>query len=219
VDLFTTSTISRLFELLRSIGYLEALTAAVAAIAYGVGYVVLRRGLAHTEPVDLGSLAGAGARVTLGAIFFVMGGLNGFLRFVPDHPSSMRESCLVCQQFLEGILSTGYLFPLVKGVELAAGAMLIAGLWVPLASVLLAPVVVNIFLYHLFLNPAGLPLAVLILALQCAVAWRHREMFAPLLRPRRVAAAERPHGPGVSSQTGLATQAVAVPERNAAPRA
>lgn len=219
MDLFTTSTLERLVDVLRSIGYLEALTAALAAAAYGAGYVLLRRRLAHTEPVDLGPLAGLAARVTLGAIFFVMGGLNGFLRFVPDHPSSMREPCLVCQQFLDGILSTGYLFPLVKGVELAAGAMLVAGLWVPLATVLLAPIVVNILLYHLFLNPAGLPLATLIVALQVAVAWRHREAFAPLLRPRRAAAPQRAGGRGASRRGGLTREPVPVPVRNAAPRA
>ncbi len=118
-----------------------------------------------------------------------MGGLNGFFQFFPQHPSSLSQPCVACPDFLQGIVSTGYLFPFIKAIELVAGAMLLIGLWVPLASILLAPIAVNILLYQLFLNPGGLPIAIVIVALYGVVVWNQRALFIPFLRPRVSAAA------------------------------
>jgi len=64
------------------------------------------------------------------------------------------------------MMATTYLFPLIKGTEIVCGALLLSGLFVPLALVILAPIVLNIFLLNAFLQPNGLPLAVFIGALQ-----------------------------------------------------
>ena len=68
-------------------------------------------------------------------------------------------------------------------------ALLLLGVWVPLASLVLAPIAVNILLYHVFLNTAGLPIAILITVLHVMVVWSQRSVFAPLLRPKVSAAA------------------------------
>ena len=192
MDLFLTDTLMRLLDRLRAAGYLEATTAGFAAIAFGVGYLLIHRRIATSEPVDFPRLARLAMRVGLGGIFLVMGGVNGLFQLVPDHPSSMREPCAACAQFLQGILSTGYLFPLLKGVELVAGALLLCSRWVPLALVALAPIVLNIFLYHLALDPRGLPLAVLIVLLELGLAWQYRSVFLPLFVARPVLPAGRP---------------------------
>lgn len=184
MDVFTSSTLSGLADSLRSIGYLEAVTAGVFGIAFGIAYITIRWRLTAGAPASWQPMLEIGARVALGSVFFVMGGLNGFLQFVPQHPSSLQDSCTACGPFLQGIASTGYLFPFIKATELVAGALLLLGTWVPLAVVLLAPIAVNIGLYHLFLDPAGLPIAVLIVTLQAMVAWSQRAVFVPLLRAR-----------------------------------
>jgi uncharacterized membrane protein YphA (DoxX/SURF4 family) len=184
MDVFTSRTVMDMIEALRSVGYLEALTAGVFAAAFGITYVLVRGEVTTGVQTRWRPFLSLGARVGLGAIFFVMGGLNGFFQFIPQHPSSLSQPCLACGEFLRGIASTGYLFPFIKSVELVAGALLLFGLWVPFASLLLTPIAVNILLYHLFLNPAGLPIAIVITVLHAVVVWSQRSLFTPLLRPR-----------------------------------
>lgn len=184
MDVFTSSALMDMIEALRSVGYLEALTAGVFGAAVGITYLLLRREMTTGVRTRWPSLLSLGARLGLGAIFFVMGGLNGFFQFFPQHPSSLSQPCEPCAGFLQGIVSTGYLFPFIKTVELVAGALLLLGVWVPMASLVLAPIAVNILLYHVFLNAAGLPIAILITVFHVMVVWSQRSLFAPLLRPR-----------------------------------
>ena len=46
------------------------------------------------------------------------------------------------------LMDTGYLWPLIKVTEIVCGVLLILGMFVPLALVVLAPVVLNILLFH-----------------------------------------------------------------------
>ena len=116
-----------------------------------------------------------GARLLLGLIFFVFG-LNGFLNFLPAPPLEGKGL-----DFIMALVNTGYMFPLIKGIEVLAGILLLAGIAVPFALVLLAPIAVNILLFHTILAPApALPLV--ILALGLFLAWNNKEKFAPLFR-------------------------------------
>lgn len=122
--------------------------------------------------------AAVGARGVLGLIFFVFG-LNGFLHFLPQPPMSGPPA-----EFLGAIVATGYLFPLLKGTEVAAGALLLSGRFVPLALALLAPVIVNIVGFHTFLAPSGLAVPIVVLALEIFLAHAYRGAFRPMLRAR-----------------------------------
>ena len=118
------------------------------------------------------------ARVLLGLVFFVFG-LNGFLHFIPQPPPSG-----VVATFTGGLAATGYFFPLLKGTETIAGALLLSRRFVPLALVVLAPILVNIVAFHAFLAPSGLPLAVVLVALEIGLAYANRAAFAPILAAR-----------------------------------
>lgn len=93
-------------------------------------------------------------RVLLGLIFFVFG-LAGLLNLIPP-PENIPERLMT---FTQGLMASMYFFPLLKLVETICGLLLITGFFVPLALVILAPIVLNIFLTHAFLAPEGLVLA------------------------------------------------------------
>jgi putative oxidoreductase len=86
--------------------------------------------------------------------------------------------------FMSALAATGYMFPLIKGVEVVAGALLLSNRFVPLALALLAPNVVNIVLFHAVLAPAGLPVALMVLGLEGFAAWTYRDTYASMLRAR-----------------------------------
>jgi len=133
------------------------------------------------RPRAMARHAATGARVLLGLVFFAFG-LDGFLHFVPQpDPSTMPAGSVA---LVGALVASGYMLPLIKGTEVVVGALLLANRFVPLALVLLAPVIVNIVLFHAFLAPAGIGMAIVLVALQLGLAWTHRRAYRPLLTPR-----------------------------------
>lgn len=94
------------------------------------------------------------ARLLLGLIFFASG-LVGLLNLVPPPPDLPER----LKAFNEGMMASGYFFPMLKLTETLCGLLLLSGFFVPLALVILAPIVLNIFLVHASMAPSGLPLA------------------------------------------------------------
>ena len=122
------------------------------------------------------SKAPVAARIVLGLAFLVFG-LNGFLQFMPMPPVPEKAGA-----FLGALAATGYMFPLIKGTEVVAGALLVSGRFAPLALTLLAPILVNIVGYHAALAPAGLGLPVVLVALEVYLAWAYRASFRGVLQ-------------------------------------
>jgi uncharacterized membrane protein YphA (DoxX/SURF4 family) len=116
-----------------------------------------------------------GARVLLGLIFVVFG-LNGFFHFIPT--PEMNEAA---GSLMGAFMATGYFLMVVKVVEVVSGLMILSGRFLPLGLILLAPVSVNILLFHLFLDQGGLPMAIFIVAMQLFLAWAYRESFSGVL--------------------------------------
>lgn len=112
------------------------------------------------------------ARILMGLVFFVFG-LNGFLQFMPK-PDKLPDLIVAMAQ-------SGYMLQLVAGTQVVAGALLLLNRFVPLALALIAPVVVNIFLFHIFIAPEGLVIAIVVCALELWLAWSYRAAFAPML--------------------------------------
>jgi uncharacterized membrane protein YphA (DoxX/SURF4 family) len=82
--------------------------------------------------------------------------------------------------YVGALAKTGYMMPLVWGTEILSGILILVGLFVPFALVLLAPVLVNIFLFHVFLESQGLGMAIILCLLAVVLAWQYRNAFAPL---------------------------------------
>jgi uncharacterized membrane protein YphA (DoxX/SURF4 family) len=113
-------------------------------------------------------------RILLGLMFTVFG-LNGFLHFIPMQPMPQRAI-----DFFGALAATGYMIRLIFFGQLIGGVLLLTGVAVPLGLVVLAPIVVNILFFHLFLAPGGLAIAFAVVAMEVFLAWRYQEAFAPL---------------------------------------
>jgi putative oxidoreductase len=114
------------------------------------------------------------SRILLGLIFVVFG-LNGFLYFLPMGPMPSGTA----GQFIGALVQSHYQL-VVAGLQVVGGALLLVNRYVPLALVILGPVIVNIFLFHAFMAPSGLPLAIVVIILWLIVFYRHRQYFSGL---------------------------------------
>ena len=112
------------------------------------------------------------ARLLLGLVFFVFG-LNGFLQFLNMGPMPTGAA----GQFIGALVQSHY-FWVVAGLQVIGGALLLVNRFVPLGLVLLGPVIVNVLLYHLLLNPAGIALALVVTVLWFIVFYAHRQYFS-----------------------------------------
>ena len=115
-------------------------------------------------------------RFLLGAVFLVFGA-NKLLHFIPMPPFPPAAA-----PFIGGLAAAGYMFPMIGVVEVVAGVLLIAGRFVPLALTVLAPIIVNIALFHVLLVP-GFGMVVFLLASELYLAWVYRDAFRGLLQP------------------------------------
>jgi putative oxidoreductase len=83
--------------------------------------------------------------------------------------------------FKTAVMDTGYM-KVVGALQFAGGLLLLIGRYVPLGLTLLGPVIANILCYHIFIDHAGLPIAVLVSALALFLLWRYRANFAGLVK-------------------------------------
>jgi len=118
------------------------------------------------------------ARLLLGLIFVVFG-LNGFLNFLNMGPMPTG----LAGQFMGALMQSHYYW-VIAGLQVVGGVLLLVNRYVPLALVLLGPIIVNILLYHFFLNIAGVPLAIVTTILWFIVFYAHRQYFSGIFAQR-----------------------------------
>lgn len=119
------------------------------------------------------------ARILMGLAFLIFG-LNGFLHFIPQ-PKEMPEHIA---SFMGAFMKSGYMFPLIFGTQLLTGILLLINRFVPLALALIAPVIVHIIAFHLFMDPKNIGPGVVVLLLELYLAWSYRSAFCPMLAAR-----------------------------------
>lgn len=94
----------------------------------------------------------------------------------PDAPEGLKI-------VMSGYVASGYFLTLLKATELVCGLAFVSGYYVPLATVVIAPVIINIFFINLVFTPAVLPVAIFLILANSFVAYYYRAAYAPLLRP------------------------------------
>ena len=137
----------------------------------------------ETEPTKTKSfsrIATAITRVLLGLMFLVFG-LNGFLNFMPQ-PKQMPQEIMTVTGSL---MKAGYI-TVVSGAEVLIGVLLLFNRFVPLALAMLAPIIVGILTFHIFLAPTTIVPGIVVLLLELYLAWAYRGAFRPMLRAKTI---------------------------------
>ncbi len=114
---------------------------------------------------------------SLMGLLFLFASTTFFLKLIPPPPPTGGM-----KTFQDGLAAAIYLLPTAKVIELLCGLAFLSGRFVPLATVLIAPILVNILGIHLFLAREGLPLAVLLVLANGFLAYQYRESYRPLFR-------------------------------------
>ena len=118
------------------------------------------------------------ARVLLGLVFLVFG-LNGFLNFLSLGPMPSG----LAGQFM-GALFVSHYYWVIAALQVVGGVLLLVNRFVPLALVLLGPVIVNILCYHVFLNHSGAGFAAVVTVLWLIVFYGNRQPFSGIFAQR-----------------------------------
>ena len=117
------------------------------------------------------------ARILLGLPFLIFG-LNDFFHFSPMQPIPGDAGVLVTIMYTHGwLVFHGLLYVI-------AGVLLVVGRYVPVALVILGPIIVNILVFHLTLQPAGIGPGLVCTALELFLIYAYWPAFRGIFVPR-----------------------------------
>jgi len=115
---------------------------------------------------------------TLMGLLFIFASVVVLFNLMGPPPEFPNE---IARKFNEGMFAPPYFIKLLKITELLCGIAFVTGRYVPLATVVIAPVIINIFMYHAFVDTSGLPVAAFLVAANIFVAYYYRQSYAGLL--------------------------------------
>jgi uncharacterized membrane protein YphA (DoxX/SURF4 family) len=113
---------------------------------------------------------------TLMGLLFLLASIVVLFNLVPKPPDLTGP----VKAFNDGIEATGYFITVLKITELLCGIAFVTGRFVPLATIVIAPITVNIFLFHAFLDRSGLPVAIFLVLANLFLAYAYRKSYEPL---------------------------------------
>lgn len=116
---------------------------------------------------------------TLMGLLFLFGAITYFLMVMGMFPMPPMEGPV--KTFNEGLAASIYFFTFLKITEFVCGLLLVTGRFVPLALVVLSPIILNILMVHIFLDRSGLPVALFLVIANLFLAYCYRDAFKPLL--------------------------------------
>lgn len=111
-------------------------------------------------------------------LMFINAGLNKFFNYMPvpdDIPESMKR---VMAAFME----IKWLMPLIGFAEVLGGVLIIIPKVRALGAIIIFPVMIGIVLTHIILEPSGMPLALILFAINLWVIFENREKYLPMVR-------------------------------------
>ena len=109
------------------------------------------------------------------AILLIIFGANKFLHFIPLPPMVGAAG-----DFMNSLGATGYIFPIVGIIEVFVGVMLLLRKWIPFVLIVLAPISLNIVLFHLFLDIPGVGAALLVAVLNATLIYKNWRSYQAL---------------------------------------
>jgi hypothetical protein len=125
---------------------------------------------------SVSKIVNTGLRILFGLAFLAFG-LMGFIHPMTPPPDLGAGA----KAFDEALAASGYMMPLIFGTQLFTGVLCLTNRFVPLALVVVFPFLLNSVLFHIFLEPTGLPFAGIFGLLNLYLAWTYRKAYASLL--------------------------------------
>ena len=121
---------------------------------------------------------------TLMGLLFIFASVTYFMMIFGMFPTPPMEGPI--KTFNEGLASSGYFFTLLKVTELVCGILLVTGRFVPLALVILSPIIVNIFMVHFFVDRSmpGPIISIFLVLANIFLAWYHWDAFRPIVQSK-----------------------------------
>jgi len=116
---------------------------------------------------------------TLMGLLFIFASVTYFLDLVP-----VPEMTGAVKTFNDGLRATPYFMPVLKTTELLCGLAFLTGRFVPLATVVIAPIILQIFLFHAFMDKTGLPVAIFLVAANLFLAYAYRRSYSQLVEAK-----------------------------------
>jgi putative oxidoreductase len=113
-------------------------------------------------------------RIVLGLLLVVFGA-NKLFPFIPMEPPSGAAG-----DFLNSLGATGYIFPVLGVLEIFIGVLLLLKKWVAFALIMLAPISINILLFHLFLDIPGVIMSIVVAVFNGILIYKLWPQYRPL---------------------------------------
>ena len=109
---------------------------------------------------------------------FINSGLNKFFNYMPL-PKDLPEGLIKVMTAFMGI---SWLIPLIAVAEIAGGLLFITNKYRALGAIIIFPVMMGIVLTHIIYAPSGLPLALVLFAIELWVIIENREKYLPMVK-------------------------------------
>lgn len=111
-------------------------------------------------------------------LMFINAGLNKFLNYMPV-PKDMPEKM---QKMGAAFMEISWLMPLVGFAEIIGGILFIIPKTRALGAIIIFPVMIGVLLANCFAMPSGLPIALVLLAINVWVIYENRQKYLPMIR-------------------------------------
>lgn len=111
-------------------------------------------------------------------LMFINSGLNKFFNYMPM-PEDLPEKMM---KLFTAFMEIGWLMPLIAVAEIVGGLLFITNKYRALGAIIIFPVMIGILLTHLINAPSGLPIALVLLAINLWVIIENREKYLPMIQ-------------------------------------
>jgi uncharacterized membrane protein YphA (DoxX/SURF4 family) len=111
-------------------------------------------------------------------LMFINSGLNKFFNYIPV-PGNLPENMM---KMMSAFMEIGWLMPLIAVAEIAGGILFITNKYRALGAIIIFPVMIGVLLTHILVAPSGLPLALVLLAINLWVVFENREKYLPMIK-------------------------------------
>jgi len=94
-------------------------------------------------------------------------------------PKDMPENMI---KVMTAYMEITWLMPLIALAEIAGGLLFITNKFRALGAIIIFPVMIGILLTHIITAPSGLPMALVLMAIEIWVIFENREKYLPMIK-------------------------------------